>query len=140
MKINIIILTLFFFFFSKLNAGQVFIVVKNIEGKVGSIHFALYDDPDFFPENEGKKIGFKKEVEYVIDHGVLIEDLKESYYAVAIYHDENSNNKFDTFFAIPQEKYGFSNNAPVYFGPPSFEDASFFVKDEGMTKIEINLR
>ena len=49
----------FFFFFSKLNAGQIFIVVKNIEGKVGSIHFALYDDPDFFPENEGKKIGFK---------------------------------------------------------------------------------
>jgi uncharacterized protein (DUF2141 family) len=140
MKINIIILTLFFFFFSKLNAGQIFIVVKNIEEKVGSIHFALYDDPDFFPENEGKKIGFKKDAGYVIEHGVLIEDLKESYYAVAIYHDENSNNKFDTFFAIPQEKYGFSNNAPVYFGPPSFEDASFFVKDEGMIKIEINLR
>ena len=47
---------------------------------------------------------------------------------------------FDTFFAIPQEKYGFSNDAPVFFGPPSFEEASFFVKNEGMTKIEINLR
>ena len=140
MKINITILSLFFFFFSKLNAGQVLIVIKNIEEKVGSIHFALYDDPDFFPENEGKKIGFKKDAEYVIEHGVLIENLKESYYAVAVYHDKNSNNQFDTFFAIPQEKYGFSNNAPVFFGPPSFEEASFFVKDEGMTKIEINLR
>ena len=97
MKINIIILTLFFFFFSKLNAGQIFIVVKNIEEKVGSIHFALYDDPDFFPDNEGKKIGFKKDVKEVIEHGVLIEDLEESYYAIAIYHDKNSNNKFDTF-------------------------------------------
>ena len=140
MKINIIILILFFFFFSKINAGQIFIVVKNIEEKVGSIHFALYDDPDFFPENEGKKIGFKKDAEYVIENGVLIDNLKESYYAIAIYHDKNSNNQFDTFFAIPQEKYGFSNNAPVYFGPPSFEEASFLVKDEGMTKIEINLR
>ena len=140
MKINIIILILFFFFFSKLNAGQIFIVVKNIEEKVGSIHFALYDNPDFFPENEGKKIGFKKDAEYVIENGVLIENLKESYYAVAIYHDKNSNNQFDTFFAIPQEKYGFSNNAPVFFGPPSFEEASFFVQHEGMTKIEINLR
>ena len=65
MKINIIILTLFFFFFSKLNAGQIFIVVKNIEEKVGSIHFALYDDADFFPDNEGKKIGFKKDVNEV---------------------------------------------------------------------------
>ena len=66
MKINIIILTLFFFFFSKLNAGQIFIVVKNIEEKVGSIHFALYDNPDFFPENVGKKIGFKKNAGEVI--------------------------------------------------------------------------
>ena len=140
MKINIIILPLFFFFFSKLNAGQIFIIVKNIEEKVGSIHFALYDDPDFFPGNEGKKIGFKKNAGEVMQHGVLIEDLEESYYAIAIYHDKNSNDQFDTFFAIPQEKYGFSNNAPVYFGPPSFEEASFFVKNEGMTKIEINLR
>ena len=140
MKINIIILALFFFFFSKLSAGQIFIVVKNIEEKVGHIHFALYDDPVFFPENEGKRIGFKKDAKDGIEHGVLIENLKESYYAVAIYHDKNSNNQFDTFFAIPQEKYGFSNDAPVYFGPPSFEEASFFVKNEGMTKIEINLR
>jgi len=49
-------------------------------------------------------------------------------------------NKFDTFFAVPQERYGFSNNAPVFFGPPSFEEASFFVKDEEMIKIEISLR
>ena len=89
---------------------------------------------------DSKKIGFKKDVNEVIEQGVLIEDLEESYYAIAIYHDKNSNNKFDTFFAVPQERYGFSNNAPVFFGPPSFEDASFFVKDEGMTKIEINLR
>ena len=72
MKINIIILTLFFFFFSKLNAGQIFIVVKNIEEKVGSIHFALYDDADFFPDNEGKKIGFKKDVKEVIEHGLSL--------------------------------------------------------------------
>ena len=140
MKINIIILTLFFFFFSKLNAGQIFIIVKNIEEKVGSIHFALYDDPYFFPENDGKKIGFKKDAKEVFEQGVLIKDLKESHYAIAIYHDKNSNDQFDTFFAIPQEKYGFSNNAPVFLGPPSFEEASFFVKNDGMTKIEINLR
>ena len=140
MKINIIILTLFFFFFSKLNAGQIFIVVKNIEEKVGSIHFALYDGPDFFPENDGKKIGFKKDAKEVFEQGVYIKDLKESHYAIAIYHDKNSNDRFDTFFAIPQERYGFSNNAPVFLGPPSFEEASFFVKNDGMTKIEINLR
>ena len=57
-------------------------------------------------------------VEEVIADGILIKELNESYYAVAIYHDENSNKKFDTFFSIPKEYYGFSNNAPVFFGPP----------------------
>ena len=51
MKINIITLTLFFFFFSKLNAGQIFIKINNIDEEVGFMHFAIYDDPNFFPEN-----------------------------------------------------------------------------------------
>ena len=70
----------------------------------------------FFPIMKEKKLVLKKDVNEVIEHGVLIEDLEESYYAIAIYHDKNSNNKFDTFFAVPQERYGFSNNAPVFLG------------------------
>ena len=55
MKINIIISTLFFFFFSKLNAGQILIKVNNIDEESGFIHFAIYDEPKFFPEEDGKK-------------------------------------------------------------------------------------
>ena len=94
----------------------------------------------FFPDNEGKKIGFKKDVKEVIEHGVLIEDLEESYYAIAIYHDKNSNNKFDTFLSIPQEKFGFSNDAKSFFGPPSFDEAAFYLKKNQRLKIEISLR
>ena len=64
----------------------------------GSIHYALYDDPNFFPNEQGKIYGGNKRVEEVIADGILIKELNESYYAVAIYHDENSNKKFDTFF------------------------------------------
>ena len=39
----------------------------------------------------------------LVDEQVIITDLKESFYAIAIYHDQNSNNKFDTFLSIPQE-------------------------------------
>ena len=121
-------------------AGELKINVKNIVNNTGSIHYALYDNPNFFPNEQGKIYGGNKRVEEVIVDGILIKELNESYYAVAIYHDENSNKKFDTFFSIPKEYYGFSNNAPVFFGPPKFEDAAVFVEQDNITEIEIELR
>ena len=123
-----------------ISAGELKINVTNIENNIGSIHYALYNDPSVFPDEEGKIHGGNKRVNEVVANGILIKELNESYYAVAIYHDENANKKFDTFLSIPKENYGFSNNAPVFFGPPSFEDAAVFVKQNNTTEIEIELR
>ena len=55
--------------------------------------------------------------------------LSEGNYAVKVMHDENNNNKLDTnLIGIPSESYGFSNNAGS-FGPASFKEAEFVVKD-----------
>ncbi len=140
MKIKICLFLYTIVFFNDLKCAELVIKILNIEEKKGSIHFALYDNPEFFPENEGKKIGFKKMVTELVDEQVIITDLKESFYAVAIYHDQNSNNKFDTFLSIPQEKFGFSNDAKVFFGPPSFDEAAFYLKKNQRLKIEISLR
>ena len=123
-----------------ISAGELKINVTNIDNNIGSIHYALYDDASAFPDKEGKINGGNKRVDEVVANGILIKELNESYYAVAIYHDENSNKKFDTFFSIPKEYYGFSNNAPVFFGPPKFEDAAVFVEQDNTTEIEIELR
>ena len=139
MKINFY-LFIYFLFLSDLKSAELVIKILNIEENNGLIHFAIYDKPEFFPENEGKKIGFKKKITELIDDQVAITDLEESFYAVAIYHDKNSNNKFDTFLSIPQEKFGFSNDAKVFFGPPSFDEASFFLEKNQRLKIEISLR
>ena len=139
MKINFY-LFIYFLFLSDLKSSELVIKVLNIEENNGLIHFAIYDKPEFFPENEGKKIGFKKKITELINDQVTITDLEESFYAVAIYHDKNSNNKFDTFLSIPQEKFGFSNDAKVFFGPPSFDEASFFLEKNQRLKIEICLR
>ncbi len=139
MKINFY-LFIYFLFLSDLKSAELVIKILNIEENNGLIHFAIYDKPEFFPENEGKKIGFKKKITELINDQVTITDLEESFYAVAIYHDKNSNNKFDTFLSIPQEKFGFSNDAKVFFGPPSFDEASFFLEKNQRLKIEISLR
>lgn len=123
-----------------LSAGELKINVTNIKINIGSIHYALYDDPSFFPDEKGKIDGGNKRIDEVVANGILIKELNESYYAVAIYHDENSNKKFDTFLSLPREQYGFSNNAPVFLGPPNFEDAAVFVEQNKTTEIEIELR
>ena len=57
---------------------------------------------------------------------VTFRGLEPGVYAIAVLHDENSNSKMDfNFLGMPLEGYGFSNDAPVGFGPPSFEAAAF---------------
>lgn len=66
--------------------------------------------------------------------------LKPGKYAVAVYHDENNNGDLDTnLVGIPNEAYGFSNNASGLFGPPAFEDAGFEIWDNQPLIIEINI-
>jgi len=48
-------------------------------------------------------------------------------YAVSLFHDENANGKLDKMVMIPREGFGFSRDAPVHFGPPSFSAAAFDV-------------
>ena len=47
-------------------------------------------------------------------------------YAVACFHDENSNGVLDTgLFGIPTEGLVASNHAKGFMGPPSFKNAKF---------------
>ena len=141
MKINFLIVAMLsIFVWSQLSSGEIKILVSNIEEKKGTIHYGLYNNSKLFPEESGKILGGYEEVSKVIENGLLIDDLDESNYAIAIFHDKNSNNKFDTFFSIPTEKFGFSNNAKVFLSPPKFEDASIFVGKNSIVEIMIELR
>ena len=43
------------------------------------------------------------------------------------------------FVGIPKEGFGFSGNKRVIFGPPSFDNAKFEVK-EGVTTCDIKMK
>lgn len=105
----------------------------------GDVHVALYNDPEGFPKSRGMLI----EIEVPIENQqavAVFEDLEPGRYAIAIYHDENSSNKFDQgLFGIPLEDFGFSNDATVFLSPPSFEDAAFDVPETGaVVRIHLN--
>lgn len=57
---------------------------------------------------------------------VIVRDLPPGQYAAQAFHDENSNAKVDrALFGIPKEGVGFSNDARIGFGPPSWKNAVF---------------
>jgi len=104
----------------------------------GDVHIALYDKAEGFPTSDGMMF----EIEVPIagrTARTVFHDLKSGHYAIAFYHDENSNDDFDQgLLGIPLEAYGFSNGAVAFLGPPSFEDASFeLAEPSGLVIIDL---
>lgn len=61
-------------------------------------------------------------------------------YAVAVYHDENGNGKFDRrWFGLPGEGFGVSNNPKFTLRAPRHAEAAFQV-GRGLAVVEISLR
>ncbi|MGE5894992.1 MAG: DUF2141 domain-containing protein [bacterium] len=60
-------------------------------------------------------------------------------YGVRVYHDENMNDKLDrSFFGMPAEAYGLSNNARGRFKAPSFDAVKFKLDSDNITiQIEV---
>lgn len=61
-------------------------------------------------------------------------------YAIKVFHDVNGNGTIDTnWMGIPNEPYGFSNDAMGTFGPPGFNAASFVVGPK-VTTVRIRMK
>ncbi len=130
---------LFFLQARILLASDLEIIVDNLRNSSGFIRFALYNKEYGFPENEHKidKIDIQLESKKM---KTVFKNLSPGNYAVAMFHDENGNNEFDkNFFGFPLEGFGFSNDAKIFFGPPTFKDAAVEIGNVRKTiKIEIN--
>ena len=107
------------------HAADLTITVKGVRSADGAIFLAVYDSDKSFMKVPQAKTTRR------IDAGkgdlkIVIHDLPAGKYAIAGYHDENGNGKLDTnALGIPEEGYGFSNDARGTFGPPQFSDAAF---------------
>lgn len=95
----------------------------------GQVIIGLYKNPDNFPQKieRAPQRGTAK-----IKGGkstFAFKNVPPGVWAIAVFHDENGNGKFDTnFLGIPKEGWGTSRNARPAVGAPDFEDAKFTVK------------
>lgn len=108
--------------------------IDEIEGRIS---IGLFNTSEGFPKRNPNNSGVSikvdsSSVEYTF------EKLSDGEYALAIYHDENSNGKLDrSFFGPPTEDYVFSNYATGSFGPPSFEDSKFNLVDSLFIELDL---
>jgi uncharacterized protein (DUF2141 family) len=59
-------------------------------------------------------------------------------YAVSCFHDADDNRELTTnFMGIPDEKYGFSNDARGIFGPPDLKDQLFELNENKTIKVQL---
>ena len=135
-----IIVSIFVFFVSMAYAqtGTVIVEISDIIDPKGLMSIGLYSKKEGFPDKGKEYKG--KDVELTGKTVVYtFKDVPLGTYAIAIFHDTNSNTKLDkNFLGIPKEGYAFSNNVFGVLGlPPSFADASFEVAGNKTVKIKM---
>lgn len=120
----------------RMNAQSLTVSIKNVVSDKGTLRVGIFNSQaDFLKKQLYGQIVKSKSGELQ----VVFEGIPEGVYAVSIIHDENENGELDSnFFGIPKEGFGFSNDAMGTFGPPSFEKASFNLKDK--SALTVNLK
>lgn len=107
----------------------------------GRARVALWRRAEGFPDEMGKEAAHH---ESKIANGrvkVTFSNLTPGPVAVSAHHDEDGDGEMDTaIFGIPTEGYGFSRDAEVSFGPPSFESAKIQLKAGERRRIVVHMR
>ncbi|MBV8884433.1 MAG: DUF2141 domain-containing protein [Chroococcidiopsidaceae cyanobacterium CP_BM_RX_35] len=111
--------------------------VSELRKKQGLVHFALFSTPEGFPTDTSKATKTGQVPVSEVPLTITIEDLPYGHYAVTLYHDENSNNEFDTgTLGFPKEGFGFSKDPKVWKGAPKFHQAEFeFTAESNVVEI-----
>jgi len=117
--------------------GELRVEIIGLKSTEGLIRVALFDSEKAFLHSP-VKAGIVP-IEQSRGHW-QVKGLLPGTYALAVYHDRNSNGNLDSnMLGIPLEPYGFSNNARGVLGPPSFGEACFQVAGPN-TRIEVRLQ
>jgi uncharacterized protein (DUF2141 family) len=108
------------------SANVIHVDVEGLRSDRGQVVCALYSSSDGFPKDANKVHARTQSAASGRRVVCDFTGLQPGTYAVALFHDENSNGKLDTnFMGVPREGTGASNNAKGHLGPPKFSDAAF---------------
>lgn len=121
------------------NSGTLVLEVKNLQQADGTIYIAIYKGKENFL-NEDKAILRSKKVTKKGTIEIDLDNLEYGDYALAIFHDLNSNKELDTnMVGIPKEPFGFSRPMVSKFREPRYEEVKIDFNQSGQ-KISSSLQ
>ena len=131
-------LLLFAFPFLGMSQYSLSVEVQGVKSSIGNINIAIYNrSQGFLKFEEVFKVDRIAAKEATTNFKIM--DLPNGEYDVAIFHDENGNDKLDTnWLGIPKESVAFSNAKIKAFGPPSYKECAFNLNRDLDLKMEFN--
>ena len=119
--------------------SDVIATVTGLRSDKGLVVACLTARPDAFPDCQHDPAALAVKVPAHEGARIAFAPVAPGRYAIALFHDENANGRLDKRLMVPREGYGFSRDAPVRFGPPSFKNAAF-AADSGQQHLSIRMR
>ena len=121
-------------------ATWVTVIAENLRSGDGQLAMTLYADDSrrFLVKHGALSVGRVKVQAGATTRGCIF--LPEpGVYAIALYHDENGDMKFNrSGIGLPQEGWGFTNNPATLMGLPSFSSVRLNVPRTGLvTRIKM---
>ena len=109
------------------SAATLTVKVENIDPRGGILHVALYDEASW-PNDDAKPITDAVVPAVVPETVITLSGITPGVYGVKSYQDANRNGKFDqSWIGLPEERYGFSNDARPILSEPNFNRTKFMV-------------
>lgn len=120
---------------SLLAQNTISVHIGNVPSTEGKVNLAVYNSDQTFLKFEEVMLAKSTPAQEGMVH-LDLEDMPDGEYALAVFHDENGNDKLDTnWLGIPTEKVAFSKSKMKTFGPPGYKECCFKVVED----TEINI-
>lgn len=116
-------------------SSEVSFQISGFDNDRGEVVVAMYSTPQkkLFPKNNKDAFCYQAGLVQKEKTVLVCKEVPPGQYAAFVYHDSNHNGEMDhNWMRFPEERFGFSNDAKVRFGPPDFEDAVFSVDQESV--------
>ncbi len=114
----------------------ILVKVDNVKERKGRVVVDLCNKADDFMSKS-----YRQEVVSISTSGDIVAQFRnvpKGTYAIRIYQDENESGKLEYgLMGIPKEGVGFSKNPTMQFGPPTFDDVSFLIKNDHSEHIKM---
>jgi len=122
-------------------AGQpeasVNIDVAGLRNARGMIHACLTRNSAHFPDCKSDPASVRASAP-ASTHRLKIDHMPPGRYAIAVFHDQNSNRNLDKFAGIPKEGFAFSRNPSIKFRAPRFDEVAIDLAP-GATQVRLKM-